>query len=293
MPSYPDYLVIGHVTKDLYDGGYKLGGTATYSALTARQLGCTVGIVTSHGPDIVLDHLPSDICIVTFPSESSTTFENLYHDGQRRQFLWSQAQVLTSSHVPDQWSNSPIVHLGPIAQEVDPALAQCFPNALLGLTPQGWMREWDEQNIVHHKVWHPPEQLLERADVVILSQEDVDGDMARVSDCANRACLLVLTAGWKGSSVYYDGERRSFPAPSVNEVDPTGAGDIFAAVYLIALHRSQDPWLSAQFANCVAAHSVERSGLASIPTRQEIEGCCRKLDCHFLDSPGHATGTFG
>jgi sugar/nucleoside kinase (ribokinase family) len=217
----------------------------------------------------------------------------LYHDGQRRQFLWSQAQVLTCSHVPDQWFGSPIVHLGPLAQEVDPALAQCFPNALLGLTPQGWMREWDEQGMVHHQVWEPSKDLLQRANVVILSQEDVDGDMARVGDCADKTCLLVLTAGWKGSSVYYDGELRSFPAPSVNEVDPTGAGDIFAAVYLIALYRSQDPWLAAQFANCVASHSVERSGLASIPTRQEIEGCCNRLGCQFLDSPEHTTGMFG
>jgi sugar/nucleoside kinase (ribokinase family) len=59
----------------------------------------------------------------------------------------------------------------------------------------------------------------------------------------------------------------------VHEVDPTGAGDIFAAAYLVALLKTQDPWLSAQFANCIAAHSVERSGWDSIATAAEIERC--------------------
>jgi hypothetical protein len=34
-----DYLVIGHVAHDLTPEGWRLGGTAAYSALTARALG--------------------------------------------------------------------------------------------------------------------------------------------------------------------------------------------------------------------------------------------------------------
>ncbi len=290
IQSCPDYLVIGHITKDLYNGGYKTGGTATFSALTARTLGCTVGIVTSHGSDIDLAHLPQDIPVASHPAEASTTFQNLYHDGHRRQFIWSQARLLTYSDVPGEWARTPIVHLGPIAQEVDQAMAKYFPDALLGLTPQGWMRRWDEQGMVHPEVWNPADELLQRADAVILSEEDVGGDLERVRAYAERTRLLVLTAGWKGATVYCQGQVRSFPAPSVKELDPTGAGDIFAAVYLVALHKTRDPWLSAQFANCAASHSVERSGLDSIPTEQEIEGCCNRLDCHFLKPHRRSTG---
>ena len=42
-----DYLVIGHITTDLTDAGFRLGGTATFSSLTANALGHSVGIVTS------------------------------------------------------------------------------------------------------------------------------------------------------------------------------------------------------------------------------------------------------
>jgi sugar/nucleoside kinase (ribokinase family) len=273
MPFQPDYLVIGHITKDLYNGGYKIGGTATFSALTARNLGYRAGIVSSNGPDIDLGHLPADIEIRLRACESSTTFQNIYTDGHRRQHIGAQADVLHGDDVPDEWRTCPIVHLGPVAQEIDDSVAGCFPDALLGLTPQGWMRAWDEQGMVHPTVWDPSDRLLQRADAVILSREDVGEDMELVQRYADRTRLLVLTAGWKGATVYHEGRARSFLAPKVTELDPTGAGDIFAAAYLVALHKSQDPWLSAQFANCVAAHSVERSGMDSIPTRQEIAQC--------------------
>ena len=273
MSLCPDYLVIGHVTRDLYPGDDKIGGTVTFSALTAHNLGHRAGIVTCNDPTLDLSRLPGDLTIVSHPSQVSTSFENIYHDGHRRQFVRSQARVLTCLDVPDAWKASPIVHLGPVAQEVDVALADCFSHAVLGLTPQGWMRKWDESGMVFPVVWDPPDALLGRADVVILSHEDVGGDMELVRAYAARTRLLVMTTGWQGATVYCDGHVRSFPAVSVHEVDPTGAGDIFAAAFLSAFYTMRDPWLAARFANCVAARSVERSGLDSVPTREEIAHC--------------------
>jgi sugar/nucleoside kinase (ribokinase family) len=273
MPVSPDYLVIGHITKDLYDQGYKIGGTATYSALTAHHLGCRVGIVTSTGPDVELSQLPAEILVASHPCASTTTFQNIYLGGHRQQHIRAQAAVLGAADIPTEWCDSPIVHLGPIAQEIDGTVAGAFPNALLGLTPQGWMRAWDNKGIVHPVDWNPTPALAARADAVILSREDVDDDMGRIERYAASTRTLVVTAGWKGATVYHQAQVRSFSAPTVREVDPTGAGDIFATAFLVALHRTLDPFLSAQFANCVAAHSVERSGLASIPTKDEIARC--------------------
>lgn len=278
MPFQPDYLVVGHVTKDLYQGGYKIGGTATFSALTAFRLGLRTAIVTSVAADVDLGALPADIRIERRLSETSTTFQNIYHDGRRQQHLSACAARLTLDDVPAAWRSSRIVHLGPVAQEVDASLADAFPGALLGLTPQGWMRAWDERCIVHPSPWEPPASLLQRADVVILSLEDVGHDLDRVAHYAAQTRLLVLTAGWKGATVYVGGESRSFAAPPTSEVDPTGAGDIFAAACLSALFKTRDPYLAAQFANCVAAHSVERGGLDSIPTLDEIEHCRALFD---------------
>ena len=44
----PDYLLIGHMTRDLLpDGGCAPGGTALYAALTAHRVGRRVGVVSA------------------------------------------------------------------------------------------------------------------------------------------------------------------------------------------------------------------------------------------------------
>ena len=191
----------------------------------------------------------------------------------RQQHIGAHAALLRPEDVPLEWRGAPIVHIGPIAQEVDPSAVDAFPGSLLGITPQGWMRAWDAQGIVRPTVWDPPDALLARADAVVLSREDVGDDMGLVERYAERTGLLVLTAGWKGATVYHRGRVRSIPAPSIAEVDPTGAGDIFAAALFVALHITGDPYRAAAFANCVAAHSVERSGMRSIPTADEVDRC--------------------
>ena len=50
-----DYLMIGHITRDITPDGPRLGGTATYSSLMARALGLRVGIVTSWGNELPTD----------------------------------------------------------------------------------------------------------------------------------------------------------------------------------------------------------------------------------------------
>ncbi len=72
-----DYLIIGHVSKDLTADGSTLGGTATYSGLTAQALGKRTAIVTSASPDLNL-HPLSEVSIHMVPSQDSTTFSNEY-----------------------------------------------------------------------------------------------------------------------------------------------------------------------------------------------------------------------
>ncbi|OQY83878.1 MAG: hypothetical protein B6D40_06430 [Anaerolineae bacterium UTCFX3] len=122
VPLEPvDYLVVGHLARDLTASGPRLGGSAAFSALTARALGLRVGIVTSVGADVSLAALDG-IPIVAIPSERSTTFENVYSPEGRRQFLHHQAAPINFTSVPEAWRSAGIIHLGPIANEVSPIL---------------------------------------------------------------------------------------------------------------------------------------------------------------------------
>ena len=271
MPDEPvDYLVVGHVAHDLTPNGPRLGGTAAYAALTARALGYRVGIVTSAGPETSLQALDG-IPVFSVESPRSTTYENIYTAQGRVQYLRARASHIDLNSVPDVWKQSSIVHIGPIADEVDSTLPADFSPALLGLTPQGWMRQWDPDGRVSPKQWAAPEPALKNAGAVVLSREDVGGDDELIEHMASLTRVLVVTEADAGCVLYWHGDRRRFRAPKVEEVDATGAGDVFAASFFTRFFSTRDPWEAARFATLIASHSVTRTGLEGIPTPQEIE----------------------
>ncbi|MCX7753651.1 MAG: PfkB family carbohydrate kinase [Anaerolineales bacterium] len=271
-----DYLVIGHITVDLTPAGPALGGSAVYSALTARALGLRAGIVTARGNEIPLNALEG-IPVVCGEAPASTTFENLYTPGGRVQYIRQVAPAINLDIVPEAWRRARIIHLAPVAQEVPVRLPSGFRPALLGLTPQGWMRAWDKTGLVYPCAWPEAENALREAGAVVFSVEDVGGDEERIEQYAHFGRLLAVTEGIAGARVFWHGDSRRFRAPKVDEVDATGAGDVFAAAFFIRLLETRDPWEAARFANRVAAISVTRPGIQGIPTASEIQACLMEV----------------
>ena len=265
-----DYLVIGHVSRDLTPNGAQLGGTVSYSALTARAMGLRVGIVTAAGTDISLIPL-RDVPLVSISSEESTTFENIYNEDHRVQYLRSQASQIVLDHIPDIWRRASIIHLAPIVDEVDKGLSKKFSDVFLGVTPQGWMRQWDSSGLVSMHDWENSESVLSQANAIVISREDVNGDDELIEHMAGQTQILVVTESADGAVLHWHGDRRRFRAPVMDEVDATGAGDIFAAAFFARLWKTRDPWEATRFATLIASHSVTRVGLDGIPTLREIE----------------------
>jgi sugar/nucleoside kinase (ribokinase family) len=166
-----------------------------------------------------------------------------------------------------------VVHLGPLCQELDAALVERFPKSLIGVTPQGWMRARGDGGVVRLVGWADADRVLARADAVVLSECDVL-DPSIVRDWARKARLLVVTLGERGCDVYRHGEDRPYHSPAfkpAQEVDPTGAGDVFAAAYFWHLYQTGDWRAAADWANCVASFVVERLGIAGVPKLEEVE----------------------
>jgi sugar/nucleoside kinase (ribokinase family) len=277
-----DYLVIGHATRDLRGDSSTVGGTAVYAARTARALGCQVGVITSADADLDLGQALPDVLIARFLTPTATTFENITTAGGRQQVIHHVSRGLVPSMVPDDW-RAVIVHIGPVAQECHPRLASAFEGAFVGVTPQGWMRQWDDAGWVSQCQWRGMEGVLARADAVVLSLEDLGGDWDMAAEYASRTRLLAVTQGAEGCTTYSEGEIRYFPAREVDEEDSTGAGDIFAASFFCALQRGlasarghdpgQGAWSAARFADCVAAGSVTRPGISGTPSVEEVARC--------------------
>jgi sugar/nucleoside kinase (ribokinase family) len=166
-----------------------------------------------------------------------------------------------------------VVHLAPIAQEIPVALLQRLGDAaVVGVTPQGWMRCWDDTGRVMPQHWALAEQVLARADALVFSEEDTGGDVRQAQAYVALARLAVITRGARGCTVYVRGasplDLPAFPAP---EIEPTGAGDVFAAAFFLKLAEQQNPEAAGRFANCVASFAVEAVGTLGIPHLEQVE----------------------
>ena len=270
MLSYPgihpvDYLLIGHITRDISPEGSRIGGTAAYAGLTAHALGQEVGIVTSWA-ETNGDEILRELNIANQDCKHSTTFENLETPEGRIQKIHHLAPKLEYYHLPEIWRSTHIVHIAPVAQEISPNIVRHFPNADIYLTPQGWLRQWDQEGAIFYDDFPEAGYILQQVKAVVISEEDIQQNLATIYLMAASVPVLAVTKGPRGADIYAEGNVTSISAPEVTVVDPTGAGDIFAAVFFTQFSHHGDPVHAAEMAVQIASDSVTRIGLAGAPT---------------------------
>ena len=278
----PEYLVIGHICADLQpDGTAVLGGTALYSALTAARLGWRVGVLTrgAFGQTVdgiavpSLDQFGDEISIIVQEAEAPTVFVNVYNAGRRTQTMPKWGGQIDLRGLPPHWRNAKVIHLGPIAQEIDTRQTGALTPDFLGVTPQGWMRDWPRATggrVKLHQLRLPAE-LMSRIDAMVVSDEEILLARDSVEQIGARR-LGVITMGEDGSRILFGGEQADLPGYKVQTVDLTGAGDTFAAAFFIrATDRSVSAVTAGRFANAVAAVSVRGVGTDGVPTKKEVE----------------------
>ena len=270
----PNFLVVGHITRDEQpDGSFTLGGAATFASIAARNLGYRVGILTRAAEHFPQGELLHDIEIVRLASDTTTTFQNTYIQGKRRQFVRDVAARISANDIPPEWRAPKMVLLGPVADELDADIVRAFSKeTLVAVSPQGWMRQWDETGRVKPRAWLQAPDILPHVDALILSEEDLGTYTERLSSYIALAPLVALTRDSEGVTIYRKGERpldvRSF---AVRVIDPTGAGDSFAAGFLIGLYETKDVLQAARFANATAALAIASYGAATMPTRGQVQ----------------------
>ena len=266
----PDFVAVGHVTLDRVGDTVRPGGAVLYAAITAHRLGLSAGILTSHADDFPLDAIPPQIEVVTVPAVQTTTFEHQVDGEQRQLRATAGALPLGIADVPEDWREAPMVLLAPVLNEVDPLVATAFGDASLGAAAQGWLRAIGLDGLITPTTWTPPEFLLSRVQALFLSREDVGADVAGAVEIFQRVPLGALTAGDQGALLFVNGERYEVRAHPTREIDGTGAGDVFAATFLVDYHRHGNAWDAAALAACAGALTVRAEGLAGIPDRKAL-----------------------
>jgi 1D-myo-inositol 3-kinase len=274
-PGAPRLLVVGHVTWDLRDGREELGGTVSYAALAARKLGWRAGILTSAGPELEPERDLPGIDVFAARSAATTRFRNLYgDDGTRRQVLVSRGDPIDLTVLPEPWRAPEALLLGPVAGELGPGTALSFQADVVGVAAQGFLREFEGDGSVSPRDWRTPARDLEGAHVVFLSEHDLPDAERRAQELLSTVPVVALTRGWRGLRLFTrDGVQEVASLPRA-EKDPTGAGDVFAAAFLLRYHEAADLLEAAAFAACAASCAVEGVGVSTLGDREEV---CRRM----------------
>ncbi|SDM20881.1 ribokinase [Nonomuraea jiangxiensis] len=124
-----------------------------------------------------------------------------------------------------------------------------------------------------------PDELLDTVALIVPNEHEaaaitgVTGAEAAMDALLERVEEAVITLGSAGA-LYGSrpGERLLVPAPKVNAVDTTAAGDTFVGALAVARSEGYGVEEALRFASAAAGLSVQREGAStSMPTRLEIE----------------------
>lgn len=257
MPA-PTILVCGHLTIDRLGDAAVPGGSAYYAAVALAALGARPRVLAAAGPDFparALGGIEAEIV----PSAQTTTFENTYRAGRRSQRVLAAAPPLDPRRLPLEWRGADALLVAPVLGECDPpAFVAAAQPRMVGLCIQGLVREVGPGGTVVHR---PIDVSTARgADAAFLGEDDADdpGDLGRL--LAATVPIVVITRGALGCDVLCAGRASHVGVYPAREVDPTGAGDVFAAAFLFGLATGADPVEAARLGAAAASIAVEGRG---------------------------------
>ncbi len=242
--------VIGSTTidKNIYDNKnqLKIGGVTTYSGITYRRHGIVTRIVTNVAEqDLpILDKLDHEqITIQNGTSTHTTQFINIFIGDQRRQKLPFAASPIKANQIEGLLDAVGCVHLGPLhPMDIESGCINLLEEAKLPvfLDVQGYTRRIEDAE-VYAGVANQIEASLKISRIVKANESEFES-VLQFFDIGLANLLarynieeFIVTQGRKGGFVLdnKNNEVRFNAVPVQSAGDPTGAGDIFFAAYVV------------------------------------------------------------
>lgn len=253
---------IGHLSRDVVAGGPpRPGGPVLYAARALATAGADARVSASCAREHRDELLPALEALglpVRWFESSATTAYSFYYEGDRR--------IMRQEAVGDPWSarqaleaagDARWVHVGALVR------GDFSTETLAALAAGGRKLLLDAQGLVRTPALGPLQMDGsiggELGHVTILK---IDEDEARMLTGSSdpealrglRVPEVLFTLGSRGSYVLFEGTLERIPArPVAGPVDPTGAGDTFAATYLAARARGLPPIEAAHEATTAVA----------------------------------------
>jgi sugar/nucleoside kinase (ribokinase family) len=243
-----------------------------YTGRCAAALGAEVTLLTRVPSGF--DHTAfGDVTVIALPATSAPRYVNRYDDtGARTQLLIESGEPLPAAMITAHLPASPdVLVLAPAFHELDalPATAA----RVVAVELQGLLRTTDANDrvIPRRPAWEAVAPFIQAGVLAFSSIEDTPDAEALGRRIARAGGIALVTHGAAGATCFHAGGEETRPSPPARMIDPTGAGDCFAAAFVVRYAESDDLSEAFSFALAAGALAVEGAGLRGIPSRAAVE----------------------
>ena len=216
-------------------------------------------------------------------SRSTLTYRHRFPGGERELTVLERPdRALTADDLPSGWADAEVLVLAPLLpDDIDVrsfrALEGVRERALLA---QGLLRDVTVGEPVRNAEGYPyPLFGATSPDTsIFLSSEEVEGwPRAAIEAVWSASRRIVVTRGDRGAEVR-SGLRRFHVQRAARRgpvVDTTGAGDVFATAFILALAGGDSEEEAARLASVYAAANIEQQGASALPSLEDVR---RRVD---------------
>jgi sugar/nucleoside kinase (ribokinase family) len=249
--------VVGLVSLDRVDGGIpRLGGAPVYMARALRLLGQDAVAVTKLA-DEDRPRLAGLGVPVVAGSAARTIGFRIENDGDHRHMAIDELGEPFSAADARGWmaralEDADWVHAGPLTRADFPpeTLAVLARGRILSLDGQGLVRRPELGDLAVDADYDP--DVLRHVGFLKLARGELEAlglELTERSLASLGVREIAVTLGKTGVVVYADGLAEHVPTIPLEGVDPTGAGDAWAAAYVAYRRRRHSPVSAARLAN--------------------------------------------
>ncbi|MBO3769096.1 MAG: PfkB family carbohydrate kinase [Thermoproteota archaeon] len=275
--------VLGALTIDLneIDGlSYKfLGGGGFYSSISLAGIGVETTLFTAYGQDMDLQWVEKlkavGVKVLVQKFEKSIVFENFYKGSSRIQ----RASGELSGKIfidRDMVKGLHAIHVTPVLNEVDHVVFKELAEAgcKVSIDAQGFIRKVGEDNRVINVKRLFPNEFLKYVDYIHMNLEEqlffLERDVRELFEC-NPNIIIEITDSEHGSFVMDKKKCYYIPAFKTKSIDPTGAGDVYASIFLAKHIEGKSLLEAGLYASASASIKVEKTGSLFVLDPVEIE----------------------
>lgn len=238
-------------------------------------------LIAPHGTDF--RKYTEGLQLLPPPQDKRTLlYKNIIREGRRTQQCYNlnaASPVLLTDGIESRIADADIIVLAPLlpnhtVKYVKKLLAAKKPGCLTALLPQGFLRIVDAGGQVLPREFEEANDMLSLFDLVILSDDDVNGDVQRAQSWAKQhsETNIIMTQGILGASwVTSKGlvPVETVPIPREQIRDSVGCGDTFSAAAVLSYFATQDVTAAIRAGNEAAGVKLRQQNQATTVSRYQ------------------------